>query len=185
MIYQLRFETAEDLFSSIPEVAEDMTAAPTSAATVDYLHGLRKSAIPEEAITFCAYLLPSREAVWWGHECMVYLKDLLTQDDNELLQMVRDWVENPTDENKHKALDAALSREIKTPCVWLACGAGWSGGSMTPPDQPSVPAPAFLAPRAINGAILSLLASADNTKRTRLIDGFVDMALHLIRKEDG
>ncbi|TIW09783.1 MAG: hypothetical protein E5V81_30335, partial [Mesorhizobium sp.] len=33
--------------------------------------------VPEEAVTFCAYLLPERAAVWWGHECLSHLAELL------------------------------------------------------------------------------------------------------------
>ena len=44
--------------------------------------------MPEEAITFCAYLLPGRAAVWWAHECLSQLAELLGDRDLELLALV-------------------------------------------------------------------------------------------------
>lgn len=96
-----------------------------------------------------------------------------------MLAHAENWVRETEEETRRAALDAAMGAETKTPGVWVALAAGWSGGSMAPADTASVPPPPFLTARAVNAAILGLLARVDTQHREQVLLVFVDMAVKL------
>ena len=65
----------------------------------------------------------------------------------------------PDEERRNHALEQGMASPTKTPGVWLALAAGWSGGSMMGPDAPPVPPPPYLTARAVNAGVLSVLGS--------------------------
>ncbi len=177
--YQFRFATAQDLYQHIPEISDDMTAKLDDKAILDYVNQLIGSPTAEEAITFCSYLLPAREAVWWAYQCLKSLPDGLTDLDYEMLDLAEIWVRNPDDVIRYKALNAAITVEAKSPGTWVALGAGWSGGSMVEAGAVDVETPSYLTPRAVNAAILSVLAVVNAADRQETIEQFVGYALRL------
>lgn len=176
---RMRFNTAIELFEALPQVREDMRAEPDARPSIDYLHHLQAGPTPEEAVTFASYLLPTREAVWWAHQCLHCVPAALTDQDHELLSHVENWVRDPDEPMRRAALDAAMAAEVKTPGVWAAFAAGWSGGSMAPPEAGPLPPPPFLTPRTVNAAVLSLLARVETRHREEALKAFVDMAVQL------
>jgi hypothetical protein len=177
--HRLRFRTAKELFDEFPAARQDMQAQPTVQDCLGYLSGLAASATPEEAITFAAYLLPPREAVWWAHQCLHYIPDALTEVDHQMLAFAEAWVREPEEETRNTALEAANDAETETPGVWVAFAAGWSGGTMGPLNVSPIPPPPFLTPRAVNAAVLGLLARVDTDHRDEILRGFVEMAVKL------
>lgn len=175
----LRFEVAQELYDAIPEIEEDVTARPNGHSSVDFIGALAKSETPEEAITYCAYVLPRRFAVWWGHECLRKIDDTLDETDRKMLELAASWVSDPEEDSRYRALDAALEARVKSPGVWVALGAGWSSGSMAGPDLPPVPPPPYLTARAVNAGILSALARIGVDHRDEHLQRFVRMALLL------
>ena len=65
----VRFPTARSLFETFPEAAVKAAEAPIDAPSLDFLQNLAAKEKFEDALTFCAYLLPRREAVWWACRC--------------------------------------------------------------------------------------------------------------------
>lgn len=176
----LRFETAEELFIAIPEVSDDMLSEASSQPSLDYLKELTSSSTPEEALTFSAYLLDKRRSVWWGRQCLNTIPNMLSQSDLQMLIYAENWVKQNNEESRNIALENATNVDPKTPGVWVALGAAWSGGSMVEQDLPPVPPPAFLTPRAINAGVLGILARVETTERKRTIIKFVRLAIDLI-----
>lgn len=173
----MRTAHAAALFGDIPEIAEDMAARPAPAmSSPRFLRMLQEGATPEEAITFAAYVLQPRHAVWWAHECLQSLPELLGEDDRQILSLCAVWAADPAEEKRRAVLDAAMAMPSRAPGVWIALGAGWSGGSMAPADSPDVPAPDFLTGRAVNAGVLSFLARVPVDQRRRRLSHFVGMA---------
>jgi hypothetical protein len=179
MSARLRFATARELFEAFPSALEDMGASPSDRPSLDFLSDLTTSPTPEDAVTFCAYLLPRRAAVWWGHQCLSRLPDLLAPHDRELLEVVEGWVREPEEERRYAALDAGMSAPAKTPGAWIALAAGWSGGSMAPPGMAPVPPPPFLTARAVNAGVLSALARVALKQRAAVLSACVAMGARL------
>ncbi|MYZ50332.1 DUF6931 family protein [Propylenella binzhouense] len=176
--YRLRFSTAAELFEAFPAARDDMRAEPDDRPILEFLRGLANGPTPEEAITFAAYLLPRREAVWWAHQCLRQVPDALTAQDQEMLAAAEAWVREPEEALRRAALDRAMAASGKTPGVWVALAAGWSGGSMTP-EAPGTVAPPFLTPRAVNAAVLGILARVARPYREETLNAFVTMAVRL------
>lgn len=169
----LPFESAADVFAAFPEIAEDLTARPDPRPALDFVEALARSEIPEEALTFAAYALDRRLAVWWGHECLRQLGDLLTSEDVAMMELAARWVGDPNEATRYAAMNPAMDAPAKTPGVWIALAAGWSSGSMAPEGQPEAKVPAHLCPRAINAAVLSALARVDRPTRPEMLQRFV------------
>ena len=70
----------------------------------------------------------------------------------------------------------------QTPGVWVALAAGWSGGSMSDVGLTPVAPPPYLTPRAINAAVLGLLARVARPYREQTLKAFVEMAIRLYRQ---
>lgn len=183
MAGRLRFNTARELFEAFPEAEDDISADPTDDDPVSYLRKLAQSGTPENAITFCAYLLPRREAVWWGHQCLHRLPQALEAPDHVYLQLAEDWVREPEEERRRAALDAGTAARPKSPAAWIALAAGWSGGSMLGADAAAVPPPPYLTAKGVNAGVLSSLARIDQQERAASLRTFVEMGIHLLTQE--
>lgn len=156
-----------------------MKTVATDVPSIDYCRSLLDSKIPEEAITFCAYLLARRVAVWWGHQCLARLKDVLDEQDREMLVLAEDWIREPEEDRRYAALDAAMATRVKTPGVWIALAAGWSGGSLAPRNLAPVTPPPYLTPRAVNTGILAALARRPMADRSAALRDLTELGLSL------
>jgi hypothetical protein len=179
MTNRLRFNTAKELFDAFPTASEDMTAGPADQASLDFLRGLISGPTPEDAVTFCAYLLPRRAAVWWGHQCLVNLPEGLASHDRDLLATAEYWVRDPEEDRRYAALDAGMAAPVKTPGAWIALAAGWSGGSMAPSGMAPVVPPPYLTARAVNAAVLSALARVPLKQRAAVLSACVSMGIQM------
>ncbi|MGE0280652.1 MAG: hypothetical protein AB7P20_08575 [Rhizobiaceae bacterium] len=180
MGYGFRFSTARDLFDAFPTAGEDMRAAPTDQPSLTFCRSLVASRIPEEAITFCAYLLPGRVAVWWGHECLVQLSSALNEQDFRMLALVHGWVSDPSEYRRFVVLDEALAAEERTPAVWIALAAGWSEAPGASNGQAQMHS---RTARALNTGILAGLARVALADRAPALTDFVAMGMQLAEFE--
>jgi hypothetical protein len=182
MGYGLRFATARDLFAAFPAAFQDMKIGPSDLPSIDHCRALMASRIPEDAITFCAYLLSNRAAIWWGHECVSNLP--LDDQDWHMLSLARAWVSEPKEFRRYAAMDEAMSCTARTPAVWIALAAGWDTETLARHggDQPAVSNP-YLTARAVNTGVLGGLARVSQNDRATVLRDFVDMGLELARSE--
>jgi hypothetical protein len=183
MVNGLRFKTAKDLFAACPTASQDMRAIPTDQPSLEFCRSLLAGRVPEEAITFCAYLLPDRAAIWWGHECLSNLADLLDEQDHRLLALVHDWVSEPLEHRRNAAVDEARAADQRTPAVWIALSAGHNGGNPAAYRSSSSRHPPVLTARAVNAGILAGLARVALTDRLSVLTAFVEMGIQLAEIE--
>ncbi len=183
MVNGLRFQTARDLFAANTAVAGDMTAVPTDQPSLEFCRKLMAGRTPEEAITFCAYLLPDRAAIWWGHECLGHLSELLDEQDLETLALVQDWVGEPGSASRRAAVAEAATALQQTPAGWIALAArrhiNGSAGERTNGSRLR-PLPAA---HAVNAGILAGLARVALADRFSVLTAFVEMGIQLAEAE--
>ena len=178
----LRLQGAAELFQAMPPLGGLVMGRPTPGQhCLDFLHQLASGQTPEEALTFMAFALLARQAVWWGHECLKAVPELLTGQDHEMMALIGPWVARNDDDSRYAALEAGLQAEVHGPGVWLALGAGWSGGSISGRGLPPVPPPVGATGQALNAAINSALARVAQDRRRRTIDHFAAMATVLAK----
>jgi hypothetical protein len=173
----IRFATAREVFEAFPTAKEDISTPPTDAPPLDYLRTLSAGQTPEDAISFCAYLLPRREAVWWAGQCVRDLVAEPIQDDEIGLQVAGDWVEVPEEPRRRAALTYALSANPKLASTWVAFAAAWSGGAIILHEHAAPPAPPHLTAKAARAAVM--LALAGKVDRAAQIAQCVDRAVHV------
>jgi len=170
----LYFQQATDLFAWVPEIAEDITTPPRDGVhCLEFVRQLAAGPTPEESATLLAYGLQPRHALWWSHECLQAVPELLTNEDRRMLGLIKAWVAEPDDQHRYAALDAGMGEQVRTPGGWLALAAGWSGGSMSGPGLPVVPPPRYLMGRALNAGVHSALARVPQDRRRRMLDHYV------------
>ena len=99
---ELRFPGA-DVFEAFPIAYEDIETQPNDQSSLVFLRELVKGPKPEDAVPFCAYLLPRREAVWWASQCVRMLLADLTERDNAALRAAEEWVREPEELNRQRA----------------------------------------------------------------------------------
>lgn len=179
----LRFTDADEAFDTVPDIGKAMIGRPAGETSEEFIRRMQSSGTPEEAVTYAAFAMNPREAVWWAHECLVHLNENLRTADQEMMALVERWVREPSEETRRAALDGGMGQEDTTPGGWLALAAGWSGGSMAPEGTPDVAPPPHLFSQAVNAALMSMLATVDWRQRSQVLNDFVEIAFSVAAKE--
>ena len=174
---QLRFATAREVFNAFPEAKDNMTAEPTAEPPPIFMRALAASETPEDALTFCAYALGRREAVWWACQC---IRLIGAAEQDPCLGAAETWVREPDEERRRAALKVGMESDRRTPEPWLALAAGWSGGSMSPVEGSNVPPPGHLTASAARAAILIALARVGAKERGGRLSACVEGGLQLM-----
>jgi hypothetical protein len=145
----------------VPRLELEGPAAQTVAGvpTADLaLSRLESAGLHTEAVRLAAHALPKREAVWWACMCAGAVAPPppgLAPSDAAARQAAEAWVRKPADDGLRRAAwDAAQATDFRSPEAWAAVGAFWSGGSMSPAGQPTVPPGDHLTGVAVSGAVL-------------------------------
>jgi len=174
---RVRFATVRALFETFPEVAQRISAAPTDQFPVEFLKGLASQGKLDEAVTFCSYLLPRREAVWWASQCVRSLIDTPSEDDEIALEAAEDWVREPEEPKRQAALRIGLSASRRDASTWVALAAAWSGGSLIVSESGGPPAPPHLTAKAARGALM--LALVNKPRRLAQISQCVERGVQI------
>lgn len=173
---RLRFVTARALFETFPPSVTRISTAPTDETPIGFLKNLSAAHKFEDAVTFCAYLLPRREAVWWACGCVRSLLGDIPWDRAHAVAAAEAWVANPDDEHRRSALEIGNQSDSNDSLTWLALGAGWSGGVLFAHPQHPVPVPPYMTPRAARIAVLlsaRMVKAGQHTARMQacIVDG--------------
>jgi hypothetical protein len=176
---KLRFETAGDVFTAFPMLAEEVVTAPGGEPPLQFLKALGDGDTPEDAITFAAYMLPRREAVWWTVQCVRSLAPPKTDAEDKAIKIAEVWVREPEEHRRKAALDIGMKSDRNLPATWVALSAAWSGGPMTAGDTVGPPHPAHLTPQASRIAILIALSRGSTGNRKDAIRLCIDGATKL------
>jgi hypothetical protein len=156
---RIRFTEAKQVFEAFKTAERDIGASATGEETpAAFLRRLASGPKPTQAIAFCAYLLPRREAVWWACQCVRAIDPAAAED--AALAAAERWVREPEEGSRRAALDIGASGPPKTATVWLARAAGWSGGSVGSNDRRVIPPPPYMTAKAVNAAIAIAVGKA-------------------------
>lgn len=129
MSQRIRFTTARQVVEAFPRVAMDIGSQPADEGPIEFVRTLIARANRFDAVTFCAFLLPKREAVWWGCQCLRAFSPAYA---DEALLAAEAWVRTPEEETRRAALALGMKGSRMVPTTSLAIAAGHSGGSIAP-----------------------------------------------------
>jgi hypothetical protein len=154
-----RFATVQDLYEAFPTARDDVGVDAGEEPALAFLEMLTSMQVWDAAISFCAYLLRRREAVWWGSQSLRGMIQLTPYESN-LLDIAEDWVHNPDEEHRWTALECARRADTLLPATWITLAAGWSGGSIIRPQHGRIlPSPQQTA-RAVRAGLMIALTRA-------------------------
>jgi len=159
MSSRVRFVSARNVFESFPELGRVLAPPADDATPLHYAQAALSSPRPTDAIVFLAHLLPRREAVWWAIQCVRAM--LGSSADDAALRTADAWVRAPEDGNRRAALAAFDPANQRAASTWLAFAAGWSGGSVTPPDKDPMPAPPAACAQGVHTAVILAACAGD------------------------
>jgi hypothetical protein len=175
----LRFTTARDLFEAFETASQDIPVAPTDAPSLQFVNALVAAGDLRNAVSFCAYLLPRREAVWWACQSVRAVSGRVSGADEASLQAAEAWVNEPEEQQRWAAVDLGMAGEKTSAATWAALAAGWSGGPMVRNDHNAGLAPAHATAQAVIAAILICTATMQREVRDRHLLNCIQSATRL------
>jgi hypothetical protein len=173
---RIRFATVRALSETFPEALENIGAVPTDEPPIAFLKRLAGGGKLEDALTVCAYLLPRREAVWWGCASVRTLLGNKLPTDTTGLAAAEAWVQEPTEENRRTALDIGTREPSNEPLTWLALAAGWSSGAFT---SIPFPVPPFMTSRAVRVCLLISIRRMHGEGRQKALESCLSEGIRL------
>jgi hypothetical protein len=176
---RVRFATARALYETFPEVAEQIKIAPTDQFPIEFLKNLVSKGKLDEAVAFCAYLLPRREAVWWACTCARASLGEIPRDRGACVLAAEAWVYDPDDAHRKAALEIGAASDSNDPLTWLALAAGWSGGLLVTFPSLPVPVPTYMTARAARIAVLLSAAKAGKDQRPARLQACIEDGIKL------
>lgn len=122
----------------------------------DHYARLRASGQLDRALSYLGHALPRYEAVAWAAHMIrtTPSRDPAHPLDRQALDRTLQWVEEPTDDYRRAAHQAAEAAVRESPERLLAMAAFTSGGSIAPPDLPPVNPPQEVCGRIAAAAVL-------------------------------
>ena len=152
----------------LPLLAADTTAR-------EFVDRLVEKSRFDDGIVFLAAAIPKREAVWWGCQCCCGDdSSSLPPDDQKAIEAAKQWVIDPSEENRRAAEDAAKAGQLLTAPSCVAMAVFLSGGSIGPPDAPDIPPADHLTGHTVGCAVKFAATSGDpmkiNESKKRLLE---------------
>jgi hypothetical protein len=162
---------------------QPVVALPTAAAAAvrdckqvpEAIDRLESGGFLIEAVRLLAHALPKREAVWWACMCAAHtaLPDL--PDADRLAREAAElWVRQQGDKNRRAAMRQAEATNFESPEAWAAVAVFWSGDTIGPEDQPSVPPAPHVAGKAVAGSVALAAVRTDPKRQVTRLKRFLE-----------
>jgi hypothetical protein len=175
----LRFITARDLFAAFPTARCEITAKATDQDSCGFAAALVADGAWRDAVGFCAYLLPRREAVFWACQCVRALAKDRGIAGESILRTAEVWCMEPGERARRAALEAGQSGEREWATTWAALAAGWSGGTWREGvDGPIACTPSQTA-QGVRAAVLVALCQVPAADRKSEMTWLIGEAIRL------
>ena len=88
-----------------------------------------------------------------------------------MLGFAEDWVEEPEEPRRRKALASGTMGDTRSPATWVALAAGWSGGNVVPDEMGYAPADPEQTAKAVRVALFIASVSPRGRRKTPGNDG--------------
>jgi hypothetical protein len=150
----LRFETVRDVCEAFPIAEHELGIVPDDTPPLQFLDSVVEQGELDKAVGLCAYLLPRREAVWWGCRAVKAIIPHRTRDEDQAIAVAERWVLEPEEDLRTAALQFGMKASPRLPATWLALAAGWSGGTRFVDAGTVVPTQPHQTAQAVRTAVL-------------------------------
>lgn len=147
-----------------------------------YFEALRTDGRQDEAVDFLGQALPRLEVVAWAARTVrdSHPQAPSSQPEARALRAALLFVQDPSEARRRAAYDAAQACDPAGPEALAALAAFFSGGSITPPECPPVPAPRLAAGRFAAAAVKTAVFGGENVREA--LDRSLDLGAELARE---
>jgi hypothetical protein len=153
-------ETAAEVCAAAGLSDEAGAMLVADAAPRDFVESLIANKLYADAVGFVAHVLPLRESVWWAWSCARDATGAVpTEAVVRAIESTRQWIVEPTDDNRRAAGSAAEALDYGSAPALAAVAAFMCGDTLGPADAAPAPAPPGVVPRTVAGCI-SMAAAA-------------------------
>ncbi len=174
---RIRFTRAKQVFETYPDLYETVREPKSDVSPQDYVLELQGSDDPFSALAYFAHVLPKREAVWWGYNCVTGLGGGKTEQDRNVLALTETWVREGDEEARTAVRDAVETASKDSASTWIGLAATWSGGSLSPNPEYRVDAPDDLTAKAVNAALMFAVCAQESEIRQDAISACISAGL--------
>lgn len=179
----IRFVTVRDLYETFPLAQDDVGIEPSDEPALEFLRRLTEEEDWEAAVSYCAYLLPRREAVWWGCQSLRRIQPHRAPQDTRAIEVAESWVREPEEDRRLAALELGSAGDHRAPSTWMALAAGWSGGSVVPRESGYAPASADQTARAVRAGLMIAMSRMPNADMPRMLKPCLEDGMQLAASE--
>jgi uncharacterized protein DUF6931 len=163
-----------------PEAAGLLRA---DAQPLDYLNLLVAKKLYADAVRFLAHALPKRECVWWAWVCARRSSgEKPAPKIQSALDATEKWIAQPNEENRRAAKGASDAAGIASAAGCAGLAAFFSGGSLAPPEAPSIPPGDYLTAKAVSGAVIIAAVSPPPEKAPERFKSFIAQGVEVTQK---
>jgi hypothetical protein len=180
---RLRFETVRDLLEAFPIAEPLIEVAPSDEPSLRFLEDLVRREDWDRAVGFCAFLLPRRDAVWWGCRTVRALLPTRSREEEAAIRAAEKWVQRPEDDLRLAALELGTCGNSELPSTYLALAAGWSGGRIDVGGETPVPIPPEQTARLVRAALLVAATRVDQKQRSEVLRRCLEDGIRLVSEE--
>jgi hypothetical protein len=181
-VAHLRFLTARQVIDAFPNLKGEITSPNLDMEPLAFVARLLEDGQPRQALAFCAFLLPRREAVQWLCQALRNEAQALAEADERLLRLAEEWVKTPVEQARRAALDGGMGDPLKGACAWAALAAGWCGGNLSSSAEQPVPPPAHLTGHAAMVGMTLLVARYPMGQQVKKIEDLTGNAIALLKQ---
>lgn len=178
---RIRFSKASQVFETYPDLVNTVAAPDQDVEPDVYAKVLLDRDNGFSALTYIAHVLPKREAVWWGHQCVSGLIASPSEIDAEVMRLTEVWVRDGDDDSREAIKEVTGPLTPDRAPIWIGLAAGFSGGSISPNPDYRVDAPADLTAKAVNAAVMIAVGEVGPQDRGPAIKACVDAGLDFAR----
>lgn len=180
------FKTASDICRDIDFNQQHVQELESCRSPAHFLLSLIETGHNFDATKFLARALPKREATWWA--CLsvqhFFCEFGGLSEERYTLGSTEKWVFEPNDENRYAAYSSIEKLENDKPAYWAAMAAYWSGGSISPIDQPEILPLEHIYSIAVSGAVALSALREDKDQQNRIYDLYLRQGVAIANGED-
>jgi hypothetical protein len=167
---------------AVADITDDARALLTNGAQSPraFFSLLLDNGLQADAVRYLAHALPRREAVWWAWVCARKSAGAAPAAPvKAALEATEQWIMQPTEENRRKALKVGEAADFGTAAGCAALAAFMSSGSLAPPDSPVVPPGEFMCAKAVSGSVTIAVVATEPEKAGAKFKEYLQLGLEV------
>ena len=170
---------------AVADVSEDARALLSTGARSPrgFFTLLLERELQGDAVRYLAHALPRREAVWWAWVCARKSAGAAPAAPiKAALDATEQWIVQPTEEHRRKALQAGEAADFGTAAGCAALAAFMTSGSLAPPDAPAVPPGEFMCAKAVSGSVTVAVVATEPERAGEKFKEFLQLGLEVAER---